>query len=138
MGLFGGDSVSTSTQQTQNITDERVYADYSNQGGSKSENIIDVKDASNINLNMLDGGAVNASYDFSKTLVDEMTKMNRETVDYMTQAQLAGYNVARDVVSTATEAQRTESENVWINVIKWGSLAGIIMVIAWSVSRKRG
>jgi hypothetical protein len=129
MGLFSS-SKSSTTQNTTNKTDQRTYADYSNQGGgSKASAYVDIS-GDNVNLSMLDGGAINSSFDFAGNVVKSMQSGMQSIVDEMTTAQMSTYKLAQDVVNTATEAQRSESENVFINLIKWGTLAAVVFSVS--------
>lgn len=131
---FGGsDSRSTSTQETHNTTDERVYADYSEVDGNKSSVILDIEGDDN-NVELQDFGAVNASFDFASNLVRQMNASQQSVVEHLTDAQKKTYGLAQTVVE---DAQRSETENIYLNLIKWG--LPVIGVVSLSmIFMKRG
>lgn len=122
MGLFD----SKTKKETTNINDQRTYADYSETGGSKSSVILDL-DGDENTLNMLDYGAVNSSYDFAGKLVDQMNKGQQAIVDSLSQSTMKTYGLAQSAI---TEAQRSETENISINLMKWGGLVAVVISVA--------
>lgn len=133
MGFFGSDSKINKTETNLNIVDERVYADYSEVEGSKSSVILDIEGDDN-NVELLDLGAVSASYDFASNLVSQMNSGQQSAIAHLADAQKKTYGLAQTVVE---DAQRSETENIYLNLIKWG--APVVGVIALSMAfMKRG
>ena len=134
--LGGSDSSSVTNQTSENLTDQRVFADYGDVSGSKSTQHIDLKDSESIELNLLDGGVINESLDTVNDVVKAMQDSNASMVDQMTQAQLASLGLAKNVIDASKEMQKTESENVGLSLIKWGSLAAIVISLSMYLLKK--
>lgn len=139
MGLFGGDDYYSSTEKrTTNIDEDisKAYADYSTIDGLKSENIIDIREGQNIRLNVTDTGAVKSAFDFSTDVVKDLFENASKLFGYAQEAQVEGYGMAQDVLKSVTETQRTEAENVMLNLVKWGAIAAVAIAAAYIIKGK--
>lgn len=128
MGLFSSSKSKTAvTTTTIDETVNKAIADYSqlDEGASQSKQIIDISKSKNVDLTMLDGGAIQGAFDFGKDLTAKVFDVQSQTLEDAARAQQAGYNMAGDVVAALRESKRGEVENVFLESGKWLALVAV-------------
>jgi hypothetical protein len=135
MGLFSSKKI-TNVQQTTNLQQElnQTFADYGTLEGesAKTTALVSAQDSS-VNLSILDGGAIKASYKFAESALGTV----EEALTNAKIAQMEGYSMAQDVLEGVISTQQSEATNVMLNVIKWGVLAVAIVTVAWTIKQRK-
>ncbi len=136
MSWFGG-SDSTTTDRSTSINEEitKTLVDYSqlDEGSNQSKIIADLRDVSNVDLSILDGGAIKESFDFAGNALEQVLSVEEralQAIDDSSQRETSTAMFALSKATTLDGAQLTTEK-----LLLYGSVVGAIAIIFYFVKR---